>query len=106
MKDYREDRGRPFLGIHSERTRGNKHKLPQRKSQIDIRKIYHHDSDKTVEQVAQKGWGVSILVSLQDLTEEGPEQQTYLERAVVPNDLEKSLPICFIILCFYETELL
>lgn len=66
MKDYSEDRDRHFLGLHSERKRGNRHKLPQGKSQIDIRKTYYHDSAKTVEQVAQKSWGVSILGGLQD----------------------------------------
>lgn len=90
------------MGIHSERTRGNRHKLPQGKTQVDIRKIYHYDSAKTVEQVAQKGWGVSILVGLQGVTEEGPEQQTYLEKGFGPNDLEKSLPTCIII--FYSMK--
>lgn len=80
MKGYSKDKDRSFLGIHSERTRGIRHKVPQGKSQIDIRKNYYHKSAKTMEQFVQKGWGVSILVGLQDLTEEGPEQQTYLER--------------------------
>lgn len=66
MKDCSEDRDRPFLVLHSERKRGNRHKLPQGKSQIGIRKIYHHDGAKTVEQVAQKSWGVSIPGGLQD----------------------------------------
>lgn len=55
MKDYRKDRNRCFLGIHGERKTGNRHKLSQGKFQINIRKIYHHDSAKTVEQVHQKG---------------------------------------------------
>lgn len=55
MKDYRKDRNRCFLGIHGERKAGNRHKLSQGKFQINIRKIYHHDSAKTVEQVHQKG---------------------------------------------------
>jgi len=69
---------RPFLGIHNRRTKGNRCKLPGGKSQTDVRKIYHRDSARTVEQVAQKGWGFFTLVCLQDLTEESLEQQTYL----------------------------
>lgn len=60
-------------------------------------KNYHCDRDKIVEQVSQKGWGIFNPDGPQDLTEEGPGQQTYLRRDVGPNGLEMSLQNCFII---------
>lgn len=54
-------------------------------------KIYHYDRGKTVEQVSQKGWGILNPGGLQNLTEEGPVQQTYYRRHVGPNGLERSL---------------
>lgn len=62
--------------MHSDRIRGNIHKLQNRKSQLDIRekKKSHYGDDLTLEHVAQKGWGIFILGSSHNSTGAGPEQ--------------------------------
>ena len=54
---YREDRARLFSGGHSKRTRGNRHKLQQ----LDIWRVFLHESGQTLEPVPRKLMGSPAL---------------------------------------------
>jgi len=62
-----EDRARLFSVVPSDRTRGNGHKMKQRK-------FHHSMDDGALEQVAQRGCGISFSGDIQDLPGRGPVQ--------------------------------
>lgn len=74
MQDYNECRETPgdFAVKVRQTTDTN---CPKGNPRQTEEKFYHLDSDKTVEQVSQGGWGIFNPGALQVLTEEGPGQQ-------------------------------
>jgi len=76
------NRDRLFLVVSSER-RGNGHKLKYRKFHIDLRKNFSYCEDgRTLEKVARRSGGLSILGDTQNTTGEGPEQPAQVDQAL------------------------
>jgi len=79
----KEDGTRLFSVLPNDRTSCNGHKLKHRKSHLSIRKsFFYSESDQTLEQVAQRGCGVSIIGNSHNLNGHSPEQPGLADSAL------------------------
>lgn len=71
----RKEDATTLLLMHSEWTRGNGHKVEYKKFCFNVKKkkLFYCNGEQTLEQFAERGWGVSVPEDIHDSTGHGPE---------------------------------
>lgn len=75
LKGGKEKQGaRLFSLVSTDRTRSNKQEFPNRKLNLNKRNFFYCEGGQTLEHVAWRGYGVSVLGDIKNLTGHDPKQ--------------------------------